>query len=525
MRIFIDKQELDFYSSNVLTENFDLNSTTSVKQQKSHFFEVLNKIGQIILVDKNKDTDHLKTICTQEDVIWASMSEDNIKDLPCRLLQHTLGGLLLPYSFNCGWTFFKESTLNIVTTQIQLDQLKKGLGNAAPRMGVFTPRLNEECFYLPYNIKEEKYIKSKNHNKAFEIVYSGRIIANKGIAQLVRALNIWPIENSVLNIIGKVEKNFHISQSNALHVTFEDFFKREVVGRNSLVNLKIQPAIPQEKLREIYWNSNCFVYPTFHEDENFGMAPREAMLCGLPFVVVDFCGLGQLKSGKGGMIKTYPTLGGVRFSLKELRDKIWEIKNWTDQNRIDNILFNYGFVKEECDPTTSYNSLKRVAIELLSIPPSPAPENMWRDKKIIDNWALHGPENIKQAIELAGQTPPEGLYVDGDGYASDDWYSEPHFLTAIQSLYTTFSKAPKIGINQLCRGFWRIAIWNEERSIVEFGFPGPRIKKYNENDWSVISNMVYVEKNIEVVFYPTNQKAVEIIQDLIDLGYLVPDEI
>jgi glycosyltransferase involved in cell wall biosynthesis len=519
MRIFIDKNELDFKEINC-TQTFDLNSTTSVNQQKAHFFDALNKIGQFVLVDRNKDSEFLKEVCEQHDVIFASMHEDKLKDLPFRLLQHTLGGLLLPYSFNCGFTFFRESTINIVTTQIQKGKIQIGLGNAAPRMGVFVPRLNEECFYLA----NHKNIKSKNSKEAFEIIYSGRIIANKGITQIVRALNIWPIENCKLTIIGKIEKNFHISQSNALHVTFEDFFKREVVGRNKLVNLNIQNALTQDGLREAFYKADCFVYPSFHEDENFGMAPREAMLCGIPFVVTDFCGLSELKSAKGGIVKTYPTLGGVRYSLKELRDELLKIKNWDEQDRIKNVFFNYEFVKEECNPDKSFRSLKNSVEELLKIPPSPAPENMWRDKKRIDKWALYGPKNIKQAIALAGQSPPVGLFVDGDGYASDDWYSEPHFFTAIQSLYTTFSKVPTSRVKNIYRGFWRIAIWNEEKAIVEFGFPGPRIKRYYENDWNLILNMIRFENN-EITFYTSDKKAIPIIQELLYLGYLVPDKI
>ena len=63
--------------------------------------------------------------------------------------------------------------------------------------------------------------------------------------------------------------------------------------------------------------------PSFHEDEALGYAAHEAVLCGLPAIVTDWCGLGQLGNiNKNRKISTYASLGGVRYSLYELRKKI-----------------------------------------------------------------------------------------------------------------------------------------------------------------------------------------------------------
>ena len=135
---------------------------------------------------------------------------------------------------------------------------------------------------------------------------------------MVRSLNIWPTKNTQLTLVGDFETDFFIYQSNATHTTFKDFFSREIIHRSRNLKINVNSAVEPCELKKFYWNSDCFVYPSFHEDENFGQAPREAMLCGIPSVVTDFCGLGQLRDSKGGIINTYPTLGGVRYSLFEL---------------------------------------------------------------------------------------------------------------------------------------------------------------------------------------------------------------
>jgi len=523
MRFIVNKDEFDFVTKEKNSDVFELNSSTSVNELKAHFFVTLKHIGDFIIVNKNTPKEELNELASQNDVIWVSFHEEPFYSIPCRLLQHTKGGLMLLGGFNCGWTFFRNSTLNIVTTQIQKEQLIKTLGRSAPKMGVFTPSLNENVFNL--NDSENKDKGNYLRKDVFKIIYAGRFVANKGIIQLTRSLDLWPMDTVEVTLMGKIEKNFHISQSNALHVTFEDYFRREVIDRNHSFKLRILPAMNQEGLSKVYQDADCFVYPTFHEDENFGMAPREAMLCGLPFVVSDFCGLSQLSPAKGGLVRTYPSLGGVRFSLKELRDHILSIQNWSFKEKVENRLFNSDFVKEECNPQKSLESLRKSVEELLQIPPSPPPDNAWRSKDRIDKWDKYGPESFKKSISLAGQAPPSGLYVDGDGYASDDWYSEPHFFKAIQSIYTTFSETPHAIKGKIYRGFWRIGIWSEEKAIVEFGFPGPRLKRYNSLDWNEIIGIIRMNKLYEPEFIPHSIRSIEIINELVELGYLVPDEI
>ncbi len=525
MKIVVSKKELDFKNENATKEGeFILNDATSVNQLKEHYFEALSKIGDIISIDDTSPDPEVSKLCSRPDTIFAFFHEEPRENVLCRLLQHSLGGLMLMGGFNCRWTF-RDSTMNMLTTHKQRDQLQNGLGIAAPHMGIFTPRLNEEVFYLPHEKEKKPSLKSSREDDTFHIVYAGRYIANKGICQLVRSLNIWPCNKTQITLVGNVEPNFHISQSNTLHVTFNSFLKREVAGRNSTVNLVFIPAQKQEVLRGIYWTADCFLYPSFHEDENFALAPREAILCGIPFVVTDFCGLGQLSKAQGGIVSTYPTLGGVRYSLKDLREEVEKVRLWGQKQIMENRDFNVNFVREECSETKSLLSLKLASEELLRKPIDENPVGSWHSKERIERWSSIGPESFKKAISLAGTEPPEGLYVEGTGYASDGWYSEPYFMQAIQSLYTTHNSPPIVRDGCCYRGFWRISLWKAEQAIVEFGFPGPRIKRFDSKQWDILTGSALVGKAGEVEFYPKGEAAKEILQHLVDLGYLVPDEL
>ncbi|WP_366186483.1 glycosyltransferase [Flavobacterium ovatum] len=526
MRFIVPISEFDFYSNldEDTHENFPvLDASTSVNYLKAHYFESLAKIGEIIKVSPSQDSELLKQLCTQDDVIFATFHENPPDDLACRLLQHTKGALMTTGGFLNRWTF-REATLNIVTSQKQSKQLYNGLGEVAPTLGVLVPKLNTDIFCLPTDIEREsakKWFKVKK--ECFHIVYAGRFIANKGIAQLIRALNISGEQNIRVTLVGDFEPDFFIYQSNANHTTFSQFFDREILESNKFCDLICLKSMDHHTLRSLFWSADCFVYPSFHEDENFGITPREAILCGLPTVVSDFCGLGQLASIKGGVVKTYPTLGGVRYSLKQLSEEIIKIKSWTKKQQIENKHFNAEWITNECNPDKSIELLKAEAFKFLRILPEEAPIGNWRSKERFDKWMEQAPNSFQEAVKLNSKLYPEGLYVDGTGDIGVGWFSEPHFFTAIQGLYTTYSSPQEIVKGNGYRGFWRIKLWEEEKAIVEFGFPGPRIKRYNETNW------MYLRKSVNTmddpIFYPNNQKNIELVQELVQLGYLVPDDL
>lgn len=500
----------------------NLTSITSVNQLKLAFYSLLSKIGELIQIDSSNSKDEIESLCKEENAIYVAVHGTPPEGVKCKFLSHSLGCFMLTGGFLGGWEF-RDATINIVTSEKQALQMKKKLKKACPNITVITPSISNEVFHTHSDNEKSKIIKK---DKTFELIYSGRFISNKGIAQLVRSLNIWPTKNTHLTLIGDFEPNFFIYQSNATHNTFKDFFSREIIQRSRNLKINVNSAVDPSELKKFYWNSDCFVYPSFHEDENFGLAPREAMLCGIPSVVTDFCGLGQLRDSKGGIIKTYPTLGGVRYSLFELSNEIDKIRNWSNQEKKDNRFKNTSFIKEECNQEKVLLSLLKV-LESFKIKTNDSPPvGGWRSKARFESLVKKNKPFFENAIINKNKSIPQGLYVDGTGYIPDGkWFSEAHFLKAIQGIYTTLPIPPKVKKGDIYRGFWRVALWSEEKAIVEFGFPGPRIKRYKESDWIILLKTSTLQNLNEVVFMAKNGTEMLLIQDLVELGYLVPDVI
>lgn len=523
MRFLAHIAEFDFASCK--DNNASINSNTSVNEVKTHYFETLSEIGEIIKIGDKFEFDELQFLCKQDDVIFACFHESPPDDLACRLLSHTKGSLMLPGGLLNKWTFCK-TTINIVTSQKQANQLIQKMHKAAPLLGVFVSKMNTQDFRLP-TIEEKE--NARNHfgikYDTFHIVFGGRFISNKGIAQLLRAINLWPEKNIKITLVGDFELDFFIYQSNATHTTFNNFFDREILGQNKHCELRCLPSMNHKDLCNLFWSSDCFAFPSFHEDEAIGTTPRLAMLCGVPVVATDFCGFGQLSETNTGLLKTFPTLGGVRFSLKQLSEEIIKIKKWTKKEKRNKIVFNSEWLLDFCNTDKNKEKLKKSAEQLLKIQVGDAPEGDWRSRERFDKWVKDAPNEFKEAAVLSKKPYPEGLYVDGTGDIGLGWYSEPHFLKAIQGIYTTLPEPPKVKKGECYRGFWRISLWEGEQSIVEFGFPGPRMKKYNHKDWNELVASSNCDIDSEVVFKPKNSYQKALIQDLVELGYLVPDNI
>ena len=519
--VHIDDFDISVFTKKKLIEQ-KLSSATSVNQLKFDLFSLLSKIGTLIQIDNTFSKADIETLCNDENVIYTAVHGNPPEGVACKFLSHSLGGFMVTGGFLGGWEF-RDATTNIVTSETQALQMKKSLKKACPNISIITPSISTGTFRIPAENEKQSIKKNK---EIFDLIYAGRFISNKGIAQLVRALNIWPNKNTELTLVGDFEPDFFIYHSNAYHTTFQDFFSREIIERSQNLKINVHSAVNSERLKDLYWNSDCFVYPSFHEDENFGLAPREALLCGIPSVVTDYCGLGQLRGSKGGILKTYPSLGGVRYSLLELRNEISKIQNWNHKERAESIHFNISFVKEECSQVNALCSIKKVLEKLKSTNIDPAPLGGWRSKKRFELLAGKNKRFFKKAIENKDNPIPQGLYVDGTGFIPQGkWFSEAYFMQTIQGMYTTLSAPPKVKKGEYYRGFWRIAMWVVEQSFVEFGFPGPRIKRYCKKDWDDLVAASINKKNTEVVFFPESTNQIALVQNLVELGYLVPDNI
>jgi hypothetical protein len=528
MRFFAFKSDLDYPVVIPKTDGgLVLDSSTSVRQQKTHFFECVHSLGDLIFLDKRLSHSELAAILQQPDAIFAQFhrTEDSPSwdTVPKRTLAHSLGDLLLPDLLYRHVTMHRANTVYLVTTAHQKARVEKHLGAAAPSMAVFTPNINENLFYPPsHKAKRAARAALGLSEQDIHIVYAGRWLATKGICQVLLALRLWPMANTKITVVGSFDRAFPIRFASASHYNFPEFFQREFITISKEKKVRMCPALAGESLRNMLWSADLFVYPSVHEDENFGMAPREAVLCGVPVVVSDFCGLHPLMTlMPWGGVATYPTINGPRYSVWQLRRKITEAIRASDWNP-DACA---AAVRRECNPDVSRSNLEEAAKSLLNEPLVTTLALRETEKKGRNELFRYANGSLVRAFIEKQDEVPDGALVDGTG-ACDPSFPAQQLQQAIHGFYTTIDKAPVVEVGSRLRGFFRMGMWQEERAIVEFGFPGPRMKRYDRRSWGLLVSCITTGwKTGMMMMTPRNRAQVTIAQELVDLGYLVPDEI
>ena len=130
----------------------------------------------------------------------------------------------------------------------------------------------------------------------FTILYAGRIHPEKGLDILVSAFHLLKEEGYPcrLVLVGAVDQakggggDKYVAQL------------RELDGR-----VEFRPPIYEpEKLAAVMKQADCFVYPSVAaQGESFGVAPLEAMACGLPTIVSDLeCFLDYARPGENILV-------------------------------------------------------------------------------------------------------------------------------------------------------------------------------------------------------------------------------
>ena len=524
INIFVDHREFDFAEkASRASKSFKVDSESSVSRIKKDFFEILAQIGRISKFREkeiHKDCTFAKALASPRSLV--ACFHERPPQLPCRLLQHTKGGLMLTGGFLDGW-LRRQATVNLVETEQQKNQIRKSLGSFIPKLGVFAHSLSTQIYRPPYKT-EYSNKKCSDQNPLKTLLYAGRLIPNKGITQIIRCLNLCPKKNTRLKIIGDYEPFFLNSQSGTTCANFDKWFKIEVIGKNKHLPIEILDSMTDDKLVKQYWSSDAFVLPSFHEDEALGYAAHEAVLCGLPAIVTDWCGLGQLGNiNKNRKISTYASLGGVRYSLYELRKKISSILACEDSSIKEQSNDSINWVKSKFSHQRMKSYLEKAVNELLKTPVEKPPSGGWRCQNRLNAIIKDGPRLFTEALSHKSTSDHQSLYAYGTGFQNED-FSEARFLTAIQGMYTSFPSIPEIKPGIWLHGFWRVNLWEDEKALVEFGYPGPRVLPFNSQNWKTVLDSSKKAKDAkdEVTFFVKNHETCKVLQIAVDLGFLVP---
>ncbi|MFH1854038.1 MAG: glycosyltransferase family 4 protein [Candidatus Omnitrophota bacterium] len=511
----LEKEYLGVFGENK-AKTFTIDEGTAVAAYKRWFFDCLSRLGKIVLVNEKIGEKKLRMLLGRQDAIFVSVNLLLGKKIPHRFLFLSLGSFLLPQDFYDFLKILPSAQVNLVSTKFQLGHLNSCVGSLAPKMAVFSNRVNTDYYTIPD--RKERLIARKKQgikNRQLHIVYAGRWIATKGICQLIRALDIWPTHNVVVTLAGNIEEKNRPVFSFASHKTFSNFLNEELLRDKKRPWLHFQQAKDKQGLRDLFWSADLFVNLSIQPDEDFGLTPRQAMSCGVPVVTTNFCGLRPLAESmpwKG--VDTYPTLFGSRFSLRQFRILLEQAI--TERN-LQPAGQNRNFVMRECNPQDLKSNLKK-AIEYLMNKKPELPLDIENTRRKIKKqlFSITDSRLLKYFIELRRELP-KGAYVYGDG---PDCYQFP----IMQGLYSVMSARPKVEKSSKWRGFFRIALWDNERAILEFGFPGPRVRRYPKKLWSSLTKCSHYSEPNEIVIIPSNKEQISIVQELVDLGYLVPDD-
>lgn len=508
------------YESVLKKRNYDslmLDLGTSVFKYSKWFLECLGQFGSIVALDRTLPKEKLALLLNKQDAIFVGpfQGPSHYYDIPRRQLTLSLGSLLVSEKPLCIAKRFPTAQVELISTKIQMQKLKSIFHNFLPKMCVFPPKIDTD-FFVPPDKKQRYLARRKEQIKEGQIhlVYAGRLIATKGICQLIRILDIWPIPNIILTLAGNIEEDNKIYYSVARHNTFSDFLHNEILQKKrSWLRLRPAPKHPEE-LRELFWSADLFVNPSIQPDENFGITPREAASCGLPVATTNFAGLQPLAESmpwKG--LDTYPTLFGLRFNLKQLH---WLIQTTILQRNYYSQEDYRKSIVTECDAAATQRNLQ-LAIEYLKSRPAEKPVNIKIDTYKKLKWLIYELKSPSEFFINLARNIPAGARVYGEGPCD-------YMFPIVQGIYSALNMPPKVEKYTKWRGFFRLSIWEKETSLVEWGFPGPRVMRYSGKIWGFLRKCIYLTGAGDYIITPTNKNQIFQVQQLVDLGYLVSDE-
>lgn len=499
-----------------------LDRSTSVDQVKAHFFDRLRRLGPIVPLDEHDSVADLTALFAQPGTVLAYVHADRsspiharLQAVPQRSLWHSLGGLMLPDRV-ATLTARGAAGVTLVMTPFQRDRLTHYLGAAVQGLGVVPYPIDRE-YWRPPTPLERSHARAELgvSGSTTHLVYAGRFLVTKGICQVVQALETWPMPDVRLTLAGSVEPAFPIRALSGDHRGFPAYVAGHWQTQGASC-LSVLPSLDAEGLRRLCWSADAFICPSWHEDENYGITPRQAALCGVPPVVTDFAGLADLaRQLPWGGVPTYPTAVGVRFSLRDLRACIGAALDYDgDTSWVDR-------VRATCDDTAASAGLGAAVASLLARAPQPPVPADDQPRAAFRRLFEHADPLLIAAITARSASAPDGLFAPGTGPHNPD-FPRNEFFAAIQRMYTTAPRPPAVVGGSSWRGFFPCVLDVERRAVVEDGYPGPRVWPLGD-EWTAIEASVD-GGSASLRLTPRTPTQCAAVQSLVHAGMLVPDD-
>ncbi len=239
---------------------------------------------------------------------------DQLKKNPIKVMIHLFGDFILhsPQWFHSvGQWQNKDLSIQLVTaSHKQAELVNQFLIDSHCEVIPFPVNSQEFSFCSQLREKRREQLGASSQEHLF--FYSGRLSYQKNIFDVIngfqhflkmtgsqaRLLIAGPMDDLGIPYIGK----------EALDSTFYFHWEECMLSLPENVRKKVQYVgnLGAQELREYYCAVDTYVSMSCHNDEDFGMAPAEALMCGLPCILSEWGGFPSFKSYAPQWVQTVP---------------------------------------------------------------------------------------------------------------------------------------------------------------------------------------------------------------------------
>lgn len=207
---------------------------------------------------------------------------------------HIYGDFILnSHLWNELQTILKNYKVEFICASHKQALLIEDLTNNNQPINVIPFPINENTFYYDENIREQKRNELGHSSDDFIFLYTGRISQQKNLIELVK------IMQNCISISGDNTYFYFAGPFDDIGIPYKGqenpegayFHRLQHICKDIKHNQirYIGNTGPQE-LRSYYNAADRYISLSTHNDEDYGMAPAEALMCGLPSLLTDWGG-------------------------------------------------------------------------------------------------------------------------------------------------------------------------------------------------------------------------------------------
>jgi len=219
----------------------------------------------------------------------------------------------------------------------------------------------DNCFVYPFPVCKNSFYFDKEIRKSYReelectdefiIVYSGRLSLQKNVSLMATKFKEYSEKNPkkklklfLAGFCDDIGSPFHYIYQRLGHQHFLWEKTLSQIPENIRSNIVWLGNLKQHELLKLYNAADCYLSFSLHHDEDYGMAPREALFCGTPCILTSwggFADLGKLDNCHL-MDITFDNEGMKIDSSKfdNYLDKLYKKKDSIDRDKVSQKYFN-----------------------------------------------------------------------------------------------------------------------------------------------------------------------------------------